>query len=127
MLSDPLSLNTGATASAVAPAGATVQTYARTADGKYIGSSIGTIDQPHFLDITNRMNFNGSSVITVKSRQYFNVPAINGVVQKDDELSLSLQLVLPHRSALLSNVFDHAYRVYNAMVGYAPALLRGER
>lgn len=109
MLLDPFSLFCGATA-ITAYTGGALQTFGRLADGKYVGSSLGTLDEPQFLDITNRMNYNGSSTITIKTRQQKNVAAINGVPQKDDEMGYSSQIILPHRSFSSLNVVDHMIR-----------------
>lgn len=128
MLPDPLQLFCGATAVATFSGGVN-QTFGRTADGRYVGSSLGTLDEPQFCELTNRINFNGASTYTIKTRQYKNVAAINGIPQKDDELIFSTQIVLPHRSFVLANVVDHALRHTSLMhnpVFMAPILM-GQR
>ena len=125
MLLDPLVVNTGATSYTLV--GATASNYARLGEGKFIGANIGTTDEPHFVDVTNRMNFDGSSVFTVKSRQAKNVPAINGIPQKDDVIEVSIQVKYAHRSFVLANIVDHVLRVANITCGYGDKLSRGEK
>lgn len=127
MLSDPFVIGTGGTSMTVV--GSTASNFARLDSGSFIGSNIGTLDQPQYFTVTNRMNFNGVSVITLKSSEQINVAAINGVPQKDDLLEVSVQIKYPHRSATSAKVQDHVIRAAAtaSIAGSLDKLLRGER
>lgn len=127
MLTDPTPLATGSTGMTLTAFVA--RNFARVAEGSYIGSDIGTLDQPQSLLVSNKMNFNGVSTITLKTREAFNVLAINGIPQKDDEMEVSLQIKFPHRSSSEAKVQDHVLRVANlcTSAGSLAKLLRGER
>ena len=129
-LSDPLAIYTGATG-ITTYTGGTAASFDRIdpSKGLYIGNGIGTTDQPQFFSITNRMNFNGVSTVTLKSWEQINVAAINGIPQKDDEIMASLQFWYPHRSGSQTKLIDHIIRLTNATMGngYLPKLLLGNR
>lgn len=125
MLLDPCSFL--GTATAVAYTTPVNHNFSRTADGVYFNTAAGTPDQPQQIRITNRMNFNGSSVITVKSTEAKNVAAVNFVAQKDDEIAVSIQISIPHRSFSQADILAHTRRAFSAVESYSAQLLRGEK
>lgn len=127
MLLDPTIIAVGATGMTLT--GFVAKNFARIGEGVYIGTDIGTLDQPQSLLVSNKMNYNGVSTITLKAQEAINVAAINGIPQKDDMVEVSLQIKFPHRSATEAKVQDHVLRVANCATsaGFLAKLLRGER
>lgn len=130
MLTDPLAIYTGATG-ITTYTGGTAASFDRIdpLKGLYVGNGIGTTDQPQFFQITNRMNYDGVSTMTLTSWEQINVAAINGIPQKDDVLKAQLQLWYPHRSGSQAKVVDHVIRLANATMpaGYIAKLLLGNK
>jgi hypothetical protein len=130
MLQDPLAIFTGA-AGITTYTGGTAASFDRIdpTKGLYVGNGIGTTDQPQFFQVSNRMNYDGVSTMTLKSWQQINVAAINGIPQKDDVITASLQLWYPHRSGTTAMMVDHILRLTNAAMpaGYLNKLLLGNR
>lgn len=72
---------------------------ARQRDGAYIGTDLGTTDEPYTLSIGSNFNAAGTSAFSFRMSRAKNVvPAVGLPIPPDDILQASVQIKLPHRS-----------------------------